>query len=175
MYEEKEKSFFRFEDLRVYDKALDYIEWVMKATQAIPEGKAQDLSSRFNHAAMKIATHIAEGSARKKVQFVLYLKMAKSMVRECIVYTTIMEQENYASEEEIEISRTHLMELTKMLGALIGSLQRPKGERRRYDDNKQNETSDPKELASDDDMGYNNEFEDTTVEFDLDDDISQRI
>ncbi len=124
MYEEKEKSFFRFEDLRVYDKALDYVEWVIGATDSFPENKGRVLSSRINHAALKIATHIAEGSARKKPQFVLNLKMAKSMVRECIVYTSIMDKEGYVGEEEIEVSRTHLMELTKMIGALIGSLQR---------------------------------------------------
>jgi len=124
MYEEKEKSFFRFEDLRVYDKALDYVEWVIGATASFPEDKGRVLASRINHAAIKIATHIAEGSARKKPQFVLNLKMAKSMVSECIVYTTIMDKEGYVAEEEIEVSRTHLMELTKMIGALIGSLQR---------------------------------------------------
>ena len=124
MYEEKEKSFFRFEDLRVYDKALDYVEWVIGATDSFPENKGRVLSSRINHAALKVATHIAEGSARKKPQFVLNLKMAKSMVRECIVYTSVMDKEGYVGEEEIEVSRTHLMELTKMIGALIGSLQR---------------------------------------------------
>ena len=120
----QEKTFFRFEDLRVYDKALDYIEWVIGATNAFPEDKGRVLSTRINNSALKIATYIAEGSARKKPQFIHNLKMAKSMVRECVVYTTVMDKEGYVSPEEIEVSRTHLMELTKMLGSLIGSLQR---------------------------------------------------
>lgn len=170
MYEEKEKAFFRFEDLRVYDKALDYIDWVMKATQTIPEGKAKDLSSRFNHAAIKIATHIAEGSARKKLQFVHSLKMAKSMVRECVVYTTILAHEDLIPEEEVEVSRTHLMELTKMLGALIGSLQRPRGERRRYG----RDTGDMDEVE-DTNVNHEEDFDEASTGFDLDDDLSQRI
>jgi four helix bundle protein len=121
---EKTFTFFRFEDLRIYQKALDYINWVYEATKLFPEQENNDLASRFNNASRNIALNIAEGSARNKSQFVYYLKMAKSSVRECLVYTTISHNLNYITDIMTDESRNTLMEMTKMIGALISSLQR---------------------------------------------------
>ena len=121
---EKTFTFFRFEDLRIYQKALDYINWVYEATKLFPEQENNDLTPRFNNASRNIALNIAEGSARNKSQFVYYLKMAKSSVRECLVYTTISHNLNYITDIMTDESRNTLMEMTKMIGALISSLQR---------------------------------------------------
>lgn len=121
---EKSMTFFRFEDLRVYHKALDYVEWVHTNTSLFPENELQTLTIKFVNAAQAIALQIAEGSSRNKTQFIYYLKMAKSSIRECVVYTAIGQGLHYMTEESTEQSRGQLMELTKMIGALIGSLQR---------------------------------------------------
>lgn len=119
----KNGTFFRFEDLRVYHKALDYIDWVYNTTKFFPaENKL--LGDRFISCSQAIALYIAEGSARNKSQFVYYLKMAKSAVRECVVITTIAEKQGLLTEIAIGESRNELMEMTKMIGALIGSLQK---------------------------------------------------
>jgi len=117
-------SFFRFEDLRIYAKALDYIKWVQKTSSFFATEHDKILREAFLKSAHAIALHIAEGSARNKAQFIYYLKMAKSSVRECVVFTELsMETENF-SETDKEYSRTQLMELTKMIGSLVSSLQR---------------------------------------------------
>lgn len=116
--------FFRFEDLRVYNKALDYIAWVYNVTKSFPEFEENRLTAHFQGASQAIAVHIAEGSGRTKPQFISYLKMSKSSIRECIVLTTIAQRMNYMTEEQIEDSRFYLIEMTKMVGALITSLQR---------------------------------------------------
>jgi four helix bundle protein len=82
------------------------------------------LTSKFVNASQSIAINIAEGSGRNKTQFIYYLKMAKSSIRECIVITTIASKLSMISEESIEESRNYLIEMTKMIGALIASLQR---------------------------------------------------
>lgn len=117
-------SFFRFEDLRIYAKALDYITWLHGVTASFSDGKNCGLKASFLKSAEGIALNVAEGSARNKAQFVYYLKMAKSSVRECVVYTEIASKLNLLNEEEKEHSRTQLMELTKMIGSLVASLQR---------------------------------------------------
>lgn len=124
---EKAPTFFRFEDLRIYNKAIEYIHWVHEIVIVIPEVSANGLPEKFVASAQNIALNIAEGSSRNKSQFVYYLKMAKSSVRECVVFTTLCQSLGYFSEESVEISRNQLMEMTKMLGALIGSLQRSPG------------------------------------------------
>lgn len=121
---EKAVTFFRFEDLRIYHKALDYIEWVTKKTTVFPNESQAGIGTRFNLSAQAIALNISEGSARNKSQFIYYLKMAKSAVRECVVFTSLATKLGYLSEHDSEESRGQLMEMTKMIGALIGSLQR---------------------------------------------------
>ena len=53
-----------------------------------------------------------------------YLKMAKSSVRESLVLTSALKQYGYLTDKQENESRNFLMELTKMIGALISSLQR---------------------------------------------------
>lgn len=124
---ERISSFFRFEDLRIYHKSLEYIEWVNKTVSFFSEDARLTIALPFSKSAQAIALNIAEGSARNKSQFVYYLKMAKSSVRECVVFTAMAKHHNLISEIAEEESRNHLMELTKMIGALIASLQKSSG------------------------------------------------
>ncbi len=130
---EKHGTFFRFEELRIYHKSLDYICWVNQH-QPLTDDKSQMLMDKFQTAAVNISINIAEGSARNKSQFIYYLKMAKSSIRECVVFTSIAFQLGYLSEEEEQESRNQLMEMTKMLGAFIGSLQRNQRDGESLDD-----------------------------------------
>lgn len=118
-------SFFRFEDLRIYAKAMDYIVWLY---QQLPAGEVATnqkfMQKSFLKSAQDIALNTAEGSSRNRTQFLYYLKMAKSSVRECVVHTEIAYRSGIINDEAKEHSRTELMELTKMIGSLIASLQR---------------------------------------------------
>ena len=131
---ERNLTFFRFEDLRIYHKALDYASWVHKATIDFPDSMHDNIGVRFNESARAIALNIAEGSARNKSQFIYYLKMAKSSVRESLVLTSSVKKVGYLTDTQENESRNFLMEMTKMIGALISSLQRgPTGNRESSD------------------------------------------
>ncbi|NOR86950.1 MAG: four helix bundle protein [Bacteroidales bacterium] len=117
-------SFFRFEDLRVYQKALDYYTWTQINTEMFPHAETNTLVKSFVIDSLEIASKISEGSSRNKSHFITNLKDAKTAIRRCVVYTTVAFKLGYFSEDEEGNSRTQLMELTKMIGALIGSLQR---------------------------------------------------
>ncbi len=144
--EEKTVSFFRFEDLRVYGKATDYATWVTRQLTVNANENEKALSRAFCHSAYDIALNIAEGSSRSKSQFDHYLKIAKTAIRECVVYTEVAHNLGSFDDERYNQSREYLMELTRMLGALIISLQRVP-ERRH-----EGESSDS--YASSDDMSY---------------------
>ncbi|HRS54084.1 MAG TPA: four helix bundle protein [Bacteroidales bacterium] len=124
MEEEKNFNFFRFEDLRIYHKALDYAIWVKNVTKDFPEHEIRGLAYHFSRAAQFIAINIAEGSGRNKGQFIYCLKMGKSSIRECVVLTTLAKKFGYIDESAEEYSRNELIEMTKMIGALISSLQK---------------------------------------------------
>ncbi|MCP4550753.1 MAG: four helix bundle protein [Bacteroidetes bacterium] len=121
---DKQFTFFSFEDLRVYHKSLDYALWVNENTKQFSEQVNTDLAIKYNASASNIAINIAEGSARNKSQFVYCLKMAKSALRESLVYSTLVYNLELITEEQELQSRNQLMEITKMIGALISSLQR---------------------------------------------------
>lgn len=123
---ESNVSFFRFEDLRIYAKAIDYTTWLYD--KLIPFAEEERLKSFLKEELLKsaqnIALNAAEGSSRNKTQFLYYLKMAKSSVRECVVYTELISRQGLFSETDKEYSRNQLKELTKMIGSLIYSLSR---------------------------------------------------
>ena len=122
---ERPLTFFRFEDLRIYHKSLDYISWVYDTAKiAKDDPLIKSFFERFLTSAHSITVNIAEGSSRNKSQFVYYLKMAKSSVRECVVFSTVGLTRNFITKEAFDESKQQLMEMTKMIGALIGSLQR---------------------------------------------------
>lgn len=122
--EERVVSFFRFEDLRVYGKATDYATWVMQQLSAPRTEAEKALVNSFCRSAYDIALNMAEGSSRSKTQFDHYLKIAKTAIRECVVYTEVAHNMGMFGDGQFEQSREYLMELTRMLGALIISLQR---------------------------------------------------
>ncbi|MEI6889148.1 MAG: four helix bundle protein [Bacteroidales bacterium] len=123
--QEKPITFFRFEDLRIYHKSLEYISWGYDmAKNAGSDADVKTFFDRFLIPAQAISLNIAEGSSRNKSQFVYYLKMAKSSVRECVVLTTLALHRNIITQKHYDESKNQLMEMTKMIGALIGSLQR---------------------------------------------------
>lgn len=129
--QDKQVSFFRFEDLRIYAKATDYSVWLINNLAEPTNEKQRSLSGSFCHSSYDIALNVAEGSSRNKSQFEHCLKISKTAIRECIVYTSIAHQLGMLNDEQCEKSRESLMELTRMIGALIISLQR--GSRRRDD------------------------------------------
>jgi len=131
---EKNATFFRFEDLRIYHKAIQYAKFIHRITEPTSLCKNDSICSKFNDAARSISLNIAEGSARNKSQFIYYLKMAKSSVRECLVYTTTVKGLDLINDEQEDESRNYLMEMTKMIGALISSLQRSSGVKDNHDD-----------------------------------------
>ncbi len=132
MYNQKERpertgTFFRFEDLRIYNKSLDYVNWLQDVTMLFPDNDRTQFVLRFNDSARNIAFFIAEGSARNKTQFINNLKIAKSAIRECVIFTSLSVKQGNITDSQEEESRRQLMEMTKMIGALISSLQRSNG------------------------------------------------
>ncbi|MBP6429548.1 MAG: four helix bundle protein [Bacteroidales bacterium] len=120
----KPVSFFRFEDLRIYHKSLDYFNWIIEQSKSISLVEHKLVVDSLIKSAMGVSVNIAEGSSRHKLQFVTFLKDSKTAVRECAVLSSMALACGAFSEEQYEQSKETLIEMTKMLGAMIVSLQK---------------------------------------------------
>jgi four helix bundle protein len=118
-------TYFKFEDLRVYHKALAYLSWVFSNFEPVSESEYPDVIAKLLDKAQMVAMNIAEGSCRSKLQFIFFIKLAKTNIRECYVLTSVCNNLNILSEEKVEESRSFLYELMRMTTALLISLQRP--------------------------------------------------
>ncbi len=134
---EKTVSFFRFEDLRIYHKAIEYSTMICNSFVGIDTDAKKKLVKEFTKTSFEISLYTIEGTARTKNQFETCLKQAKTAVRQCVFYSEMSLLLGIIDKDTYDKSYQTLKELTKMLGALIISLQ--KGQQRRNGYNSENE------------------------------------
>ena len=109
---------FKFEDLQVYQKAINFGEFVNIQVEGFPKHEIYKLSSQFIRAADSIALNIAEGSGSTDENFNRYLKMAWDSSHECVAASTKARLREYITFETDEENRKRLTELGKMISAL---------------------------------------------------------
>ena len=109
---------FNFEDLKVYQKALDFVDVVYRVSSNFPKEETYRLSSQFIRAATSIALNIAEGSEDTNQQFNRFLKIASGSIKECVVCISIAKKQSYIDEVTQETLREDLEELSKMIAGL---------------------------------------------------------
>lgn len=109
---------FKFEDLKVYNKAIEFVDLVYKICDEFPKSERYILSSQFTRAAISISLNIAEGSSDTNKQFNRFLQIALNSVNECVVCSTIAKRQNYFSLETEKELREKLVELSKMITSL---------------------------------------------------------
>lgn len=114
----KEVTKFKFEELKVYQKSLDFIDLVYDMSEHFPKTEKYILVSQYLRAANSIALNIAEGSGDSSKQFNRYLQIAIDSVRECVVCNTIAYRRDYIKDEQHQKARVKLVELAKMITGL---------------------------------------------------------
>jgi four helix bundle protein len=114
----KSNYHFKFEDLNVYQKAMDFGELVDVLVRKFPSHELYALSSQFRRAADSIALNIAEGYPGSDAQFVKHLNHAIYSANECVSCSTKAKRRHYINFEEDEENRKLISELTKMMSSL---------------------------------------------------------
>lgn len=117
---------FKFEELNVYQKAIEFGELVHSQVSTFPKIEDYRLSAQFVRAADSIAFNIAEGSGSSDASFLNNLRIARDSSRECVAATTKALLRNYITFEQSEKNRGLLVEINKMLTALKKHLKNKK-------------------------------------------------
>lgn len=110
--------YFSFENLKVYQKAMDFGETVNILVDSFPKKEFYRLSSQFCRAADSIAANISEGSGSTDPNFNRYLKIAWDSSHECVTWNTKAFLRDYISHQQFEQNRSTLTEIGKMISAL---------------------------------------------------------
>ncbi|WP_423820241.1 four helix bundle protein [Salinimicrobium sp. TIG7-5_MAKvit] len=109
---------FKFEDLKVYQKSLDFIDGVYKITLQFPQEELYGLTSQFRRASTSIALNIAEGSGSTDKDFNKYLRTAFNSLKECVVCSTLAFRLKFINKEVYDNLRKELAEISKMIAGL---------------------------------------------------------
>ena len=109
---------FKFEELAVYQKAVDFVGKIHMLTKRYPSNETFNLSSQLRRAATSIALNIAEGTSRSKKDFGRFIDMARGSIFECVTILKISLKQNYISQTEFNNLENDLVEMSKMLSGL---------------------------------------------------------
>ena len=120
---QKATPFFKFENLRLYHKSITFTNAILAVFDHTTTESDKLVAKRFVDTSMMITNSIVEGSSTNKSTFIGHLQQAKGHIRECVTYTTLLLNRKVIDEEQATDIRNELIELTKMAGALIVSLQ----------------------------------------------------
>ena len=113
---------FKFEELAVYQKAIDFVDAVYSLTKGYPHDEMFGLTSQLRKAAFSISLNIAEGSARTKKEFCRFIDMTRGSVFECATILRISVKQNYINQPEFNNLESNLSEISKMLSGLKRTL-----------------------------------------------------
>ena len=122
----KPTTFFKFENLRIYYKAIDFADAILALADNCSSGNQtiQHFFNKFVDEAIYLVSSLTAESSSNKTLFINNLQNTKKSIRRCVVYNTLALKRDYIDEAQEADIRNELMELTKMVGALISSLQK---------------------------------------------------
>ena len=109
---------FKFEDLQIYQKAMDFGEVVDALVKTFPSYELYALSSQYRRAADSITLNIAEGYPGSDAQFLKHINYAIYSANECVSCSTKAKRRLYINFEEDEVNRKLISEFTKMMSSL---------------------------------------------------------
>jgi len=115
---------FSFEELDVYNKAIDLADRVYSATRGFPKNEMFGLTAQVRRAAVSVAANISEGSARSKKDFSRFIDMARGSLFECVALLRVSLRQSYINQEDFTRLEGELTDLSKMLSGLKRAINR---------------------------------------------------
>jgi four helix bundle protein len=115
---------FMFENLQVYQKAVDFADKIASHTENFPRGY-YFLVDQLNRAALSIATNLAEGNGRfTKPDRKNFFTIARGSVQECVPLIEVARRRGFISDPDHSSLKSHLEEMAKMISGLINGLDK---------------------------------------------------
>jgi four helix bundle protein len=115
---------FMFENLKVYQKAVDLADQIAIRTETFPHGY-YFLVDQLNRAALSIATNLAEGNGRfTKADRGHFFTIARGSVQECVPLLEVAARRGFIATADHTELKSHLKEISRMVSGLINGLDK---------------------------------------------------
>ena len=114
-----------YRDLEVWQRGIDLVELVYELTSDFPDEEKFGLSAQLRRAATSIPSNIAEGWGRaSRNEFLHFLRIARGSLVEVETQLIVAHRLGYLNEKEVGGAFEETTVESKMLLALIRSLER---------------------------------------------------
>ncbi|NQS89582.1 four helix bundle protein [Patescibacteria group bacterium] len=111
---------FKFERLKVYDKANELLDFIEGRLHRIGKEDRYSLGEQLKRASLAIPTNIAEATSRESPKEEKYFyNVAKGSVYEVVSLVKVMQRRGYIEQEEYQKIYKLAEEIAKMLSGLL--------------------------------------------------------
>ncbi|MBF8149356.1 four helix bundle protein [Winogradskyella sp. F6397] len=115
----------RFEELKIWQKAMDITENCYRATDSFPKEEKYGLTSQLRRSAVSIPSNIAEGAGRNtNGEFKQFLGIANGSSYELLTQLYLSKRLNLITEEKVRPIINEVVQVTKMSYALQRTLNK---------------------------------------------------
>jgi four helix bundle protein len=113
-----------YRELIAWQKAVDLVEAVYRATRSFPREEIYGLTSQIRRAVVSVPSNVAEGQARNSTaDFLHFLSIARGSLKEVETQVIIARRLGYI-DEKLERDLTSLTEeVSRLISGLIRSLR----------------------------------------------------
>lgn len=117
-------SVVNYQDLLVWQKAMDYVESCYEIAYQFPKEELFGLTSQLKRASVSIPSNIAEGQGRiSRGEYIHFLGIAQGSLRESETQLILASRLKLVSEEQTKTALSKCKEVSILLGKLIRSLK----------------------------------------------------
>ncbi len=114
---------FNFEKLEVWQKSIDFADFVYRVTKTFPDDERFGLTNQMRRAAVSISSNIVEGTSRhSREDYSRFLEIATGSIFEVVSQSFIAQRQNYISEKDRQTLYSAAEEQSRMLSGLRRSL-----------------------------------------------------
>lgn len=110
-------------DLIAWQKAMDLVESIYRATKGFPRDETYGLSSQMRRAAVSIPANIAEGQGRRqKGEYRQFLGIARGSLLELDTHLELALRLGYLNKQQYGVLLGQVQEVGRLVNGLLRSL-----------------------------------------------------
>src|ERR1700737_3172353 len=114
---------FNFEKLDVWQKAIDFADFIYSATRDFPSEERFGLTNQMRRAGISVSSNIAEGSSRmSQTDFARFLEIGTGSLFEVVSQSFVARRQEFLSPQSFRSIYESAEELSRMLSGLRKSL-----------------------------------------------------